>query len=222
MEQSQLCSIKGTIMSASLVQETPVDKAPAALPVVCIGISLGGLQPLTTIFRGLPSNTGMAFVVLHHVRRRPTLLPEILRGCTSMPVLIAADDLPIRPDHVYVLSSGTEMTLTDGRLMIRPVRKAAGWSTVITTFLLSLANSRHPGVAIILSGLDEDGTAALTALKRHGGITIAQELSSAKEPDMPRSAVSTGAVDYELAPEAIAPLLESIATRYRQAKGAKA
>ena len=206
----------------TLTHERPVDTASAAVPVACIGMSVGGLEPLRTLLRNLPIDTGMAFIVLHHLRRKPTHLPELLRSHTAMPVLLATKNLPIRSNHVYVLGSGTEIILKNGELLVKPAHKMRGWSDVMTTFLLSLTGSKHPGIAVILSGLDHDGAAALKAFKQHGGITIVQNIQTAERPDMPHSAIRTGAVDYQVPPEAIAPLLENIAARYRKAKGAEA
>lgn len=203
-------------MNPDLIQRPETCGKTAQLPVVCIGISTGGLKPLKALLRSLPSNTGMAFVVLHHLRRRPTLLPEILSGCNPMPILLATDRLRVQPDHIYVLPSGKEMVMSDSQMIVRPGKKQTGWSNVITTFLLSMANSKHPGIAIILSGLDHDGAAALKTFKQHGGMTIAQDLPSAEKSEMPRSAIRTGAVDYVVAPEAMAPLLEKVAARYQR------
>lgn len=189
---------------------------------MCIGMSVGGLEPLKTLFRMLTVDTGMAFVVLHHLRQRPTRIPEILRSCTSMPIMSANETLPVRPNHVYVLRSGMEMKLTDGELEVKAARKPQGWSDVITTFLLSVAVSRHPGIAVILSGLDEDGAAALEAFKHHGGTTIVQDLATAERPEMPHSAIRTGAVDHIAPPEGIVRLLETIAASYKKAKSAEA
>ena len=60
------------------------------IPVTCIGMSAGGLEPLKMIFRELPAESGMAFIVVHHIRNVPTLLPEILKACTHMPVELAS------------------------------------------------------------------------------------------------------------------------------------
>jgi two-component system CheB/CheR fusion protein len=222
MEQGEFRFVTGGDMKIDLDREPARSTATTECPVVGIGISIGGLEPLKTLLRMLPVNTGMAFVVLHHLRRSPTHLPEILRACTSMPVLLAQEDLPVRANNVYVLGSGLEMTLRDGAFRVKPAQKAQGWSDVITTFLLSLAVSKHPGIAVILSGLDEDGAAALQAFKRHGGITIVQELSTAEKPDMPHSAIRTGAVDHVVPPQAMARLLENISGHYKKAKGAGA
>jgi two-component system, chemotaxis family, protein-glutamate methylesterase/glutaminase len=183
----------------------------AAFPMVGIGMSSGGAVPLKTIFRGLSPTTGMAFIVIHHVRKIPTLLPEILSHCTVMAVQLASAGLAVEANHVYVLPSGTEMTTKDGFFSVRPRSKLSGWSNVFTIFLSSLAESRNRGIAVVLSGLDGDGAAALEAFHRGGGITIVQLPGTAERPQMPLAAIETGYVDYVLPPNEIAGQLEKIA-----------
>jgi chemotaxis response regulator CheB len=66
-------------------------------------------------------------------------------------------------------------------------------------------------VAVIVSGYDGDGAAALRGIKEAGGITIAQKLETARQPDMPESAIASGCIDYVLSPEEIAQELSNIA-----------
>jgi chemotaxis response regulator CheB len=181
-------------------------------PVVCVGMSAGAVEPLQTLFRTLKPDTGMAFVVIHHLREaHPTLLPLILSRCTSMPVQLARVGTPLAPNHVYILPSGKEIALTDGSFALRRRPKVLGWSNVVSVFLESLTESNHPGIAVILSGMDEDGANALKAFKLHGGITIVQAPSTAESPGMPMAAIRSGAVDYVSSPEAISGQLEQIA-----------
>jgi chemotaxis response regulator CheB len=201
-----------------IVKHDRAKELSEGFPMVGIGMSSGGAIPLQKIFLGLSPTTGMAFVVIHHVRWIPTLLPEILSRCTVMRVQLASDGLEVEANHVYVLSAGTEMTAKDGFFSVRPRSKSFGWSNVFTVFLSSLAESRHPGIAVVLSGLDEDGSAALEAFHRGGGITIVQLPSTAERPDMPLAAIETGYVDYVLPPGAIAGQLEKIA---KDLKGAE-
>src|SRR5262249_47900823 len=137
-------------------------------------MSTGGIEPLKTIFRELPAKSGMAFVVVHHIRNVPTLLPEILSACTPMPVRLASGGLVVRPNHVYVLASGKQVTLADSFFSVRSQSKPKGFSNVLTV-LRSLAKSNHRSIAVILSGVDADGlpplkrsqdAAALSLLKR--------------------------------------------------------
>jgi chemotaxis response regulator CheB len=75
---------------------------------------------------------------------------------------------------------------------------------VITVFLRSLTAHWHGKIiAVIVSGYDGDGAAALCAIRDVGGTTIAQRLDTAGQPDMPQSAIETGCIDFVLAPEDI-------------------
>ena len=105
----------------------------ARFPVVCIGMSAGGVAPLQTLIRTLSPKTGMAFVVIHHLRQEhPTLLPAILSSCTSMPVRLAEPGISILPNHIYILPSGQEMNLPDGAFALQPRTKLRGWSNVVS------------------------------------------------------------------------------------------
>jgi two-component system chemotaxis response regulator CheB len=76
---------------------------------------------------------------------------------------------------------------------------------VITVFLRTLAeNWNGKLIAVIVSGYDGDGADALCAIRDVGGVTIAQKLDTAQQPDMPASAIASGCVDFILSPEGIA------------------
>ena len=181
-------------------------------------MSTGGIESLKPIFRALPAISGMAFVVVHHIRNVPTLLPEILSACTPMPVQLASGGLVVRPNHVYVLPSGKEVTLADSFFSVRSQSKPKGFSTVLTVLLKSLAESNHRSIAVILS--DADGAAALREFAGCGGIVIAQAPDTAERSGMPLAAILTGAVDHVLPPEAIAGQLERIAREFNRSSEA--
>jgi chemotaxis response regulator CheB len=83
---------------------------------------------------------------------------------------------------------------------------------VITVFLKSLTDYWDGKlIAVIVSGYDGDGAAALCGIKEVGGITIAQKPDTAGQPDMPESAIDSGCVDFVLSPEAIAKEIVNIA-----------
>ena len=108
-----------------------------------------------------------------------------------------------------------ELTILDGFFRVRPRSKLTGFLNVFTIFLTSLSTSKHPGIAVILSGLGSDGAAAVKVFHEKGGITIVQRPESAQRPDMPLAALETGYVDHILSPELIAEELETIAKTYR-------
>jgi two-component system, chemotaxis family, protein-glutamate methylesterase/glutaminase len=100
----------------------------------------------------------------------------------------------------------------DGVFLLKPISKPRGWPDVITVFLRSLTDYWDGKlVAVIVSGYDGDGAAALCGIKDVGGITIAQKLSTASQPDMPESAIDSGCIDFVLSPEDIAEKIVEIA-----------
>jgi two-component system, chemotaxis family, protein-glutamate methylesterase/glutaminase len=189
-------------------QERPDDK----LTVVCFGASSGGFTAYCTILGLLPADTGMAYIIVHHQPADgKSLLVEILPRMTDMPVILVADGEQVKADHVYVVPAGMQVTMDGDEFRIREIIKTPGWPKNITIFLQSLAEDRRKrAIAVILSGFDSDGAAALKAIKKAGGIVFAQEFRTAQQPDMPQSAVETGCVDRLLQPAEIAFQLERI------------
>jgi two-component system CheB/CheR fusion protein len=168
--------------------------------VVGLGASAGGLEALEVFFKNLPADSGMAFVVVTHQHPGHTsLLPELLRKCTAMPVVLVSDKLRLKPNCVYVSPPADYLRMRKGQLrLVKPI-EPAGLRLPIDYFLRSLAeDQRERAVGIILSGTASDGAMGIKAVKGALGLTMAQEPDTAKFPGMPRSAISTGLVDYAL------------------------
>ena len=174
-------------------------------PVVCVGGSAGGLDAYIRLLENLPADMGVAIVIVNHITEMPTHLHEILPRYTTMPVELITESLQIRPDHVFIIPANRDLHVLDGEFRLKPISKPRGWPDVITVFLRSLAEYRDGKlIAVIVSGYDGDGAAALCGIQEAGGITIAQQLSTAKHPDMPESAIKSGCIDLVLSPEKIA------------------
>lgn len=174
-------------------------------PVVCVGGSAGGLDAYISLLRHLPADMGVAIVIVNHLRTVATQLHEILPSYTEMPVELITDSLQIQPNHVFIIPEKRDLHVLDGEFRLKPISKPRGWPDVITVFLRSLTQHWNGQlIAVIVSGYDGDGAEALCGIKDVGGITIAQQLDTAKQPDMPESAIATGCIDFVLAPEDIA------------------
>src|SRR5512141_2417683 len=188
-------------------------KSPGTeFPVVCVGGSAGGLDAYVRLLRHLPADTGAAVGIVNHLRTVATLLHEILPRYTKMPVELITERLLIQPNHVFIIPEQRDLHVLDGEFRLKPISKPRGWPDVITVFLRSL--TEHWGgklVAIIVSGYDGDGAAALCGIKAVGGITIAQKFDTAGQPDMPKSAVASGCIDFILSPEDIAREIAKVA-----------
>jgi len=181
-------------------------------PVVCVGGSAGGLDAYTRLLQHLPADMGVAIVIVNHLRTVGTLLHEILPRYTKMPVELITDSLRIQPNHVFIIPSQRDLHVLDGEFHLKPISKPRGWPDVITVFLRSMTQHwRGKLIAVIVSGYDGDGAAALREIKAVGGITIAQKLDTAAQPEMPESAITSGFVDFVLSPEDIAREIVRIA-----------
>ncbi|MCG5509042.1 chemotaxis protein CheB [Ectothiorhodospira lacustris] len=181
-------------------------------PVVCVGGSAGGLDAYIRLLQNLPADMGVAIVIVNHVRTQATLLHQILPNYTKMPVELITEKLVIVPNHVFIIPGQRDLHVLDGEFLLKPISKPRGWPDVITVFLGSLAEHWAAKiVAIIVSGYDGDGAEALCRIKEVGGITIAQTLDTAAQPDMPESAIATGCIDFVLSPEKIAQKIVQIA-----------
>ena len=181
-------------------------------PVVCVGGSAGGLDAYTRLLMHLPTDMGVAFVIVNHLRNVATMLPDILPHYTDMPVELITEKLNIVPNHVFIIPENRDLHVLDGEFRLKPISKPKGWPDVITVFIRSVTeNWDGKIIAVIVSGYDGDGAAALSGIKEVGGITIAQKPDTAKQPDMPESAIASGYIDFILSPEDIAKKIIQIA-----------
>jgi two-component system, chemotaxis family, protein-glutamate methylesterase/glutaminase len=181
-------------------------------PIVCVGGSAGGLDAYTRLLKHLPADMGVAIVIVNHLRTVATLLHKILPQHTKMPVELITERLLIEPNHVFIIPEQRDLHVLDEEFRLMPISKPKGWSDVITVFLRSLTeNWDGKLIAVIVSGYDGDGAAALCGIKEVGGITIAQKPETAAQPDMPESAMASGCIDFVLSPEDIAKKIIQIA-----------
>mgnify|MGYP003574918642 CR=1 FL=1 len=168
-------------------------------PIVAIGASAGGLEAFGQFFDKMPIDSGLAFVLVQHLDpTHDTLMPELLSKHTSMDVLRAEEGVKVQPNTVYVIAPNGSLRMEECTLRVRPL-PLGGDAKVIDLFFRSIAlDQRENVIGIVLSGTGTDGTQGLKAVKEHGGLTIAQKPESAKFDGMPRSAVSSGFVDFVL------------------------
>ena len=137
-------------------------------PVAGIGARRGGLEAFVQLLKGLPPDTGMAFVLVQYLDpKHDSQLAGLLERVTQMPVCEAMDELILRPNRVHVMPSIVLMTVASGRLDLTPRGNAM---LPIDCLLRSLAADRGElAVGMILSGTGTDGTAGVEAVKTAGG-----------------------------------------------------
>ena len=183
-------------------------------PIVCVGGSAGGLDAYIRLLKCMPADMGVAIVIVNHITLMPTQLHEVLPSFTPMPVELITENLVIEPNRVFIIPSNRDLHVDGDVFQLKPISKPRGWPDVITVFLKSLTACWDGKlIAVIVSGYDGDGAAALCGIQEVGGITIAQKLDTAKQPDMPESAIDTGCINFVLSPEDIAREIVRIARR---------
>ncbi len=167
-------------------------------PIVGVGASAGGLEAFTSLLQHLDAATGMAFVLIQHLDPTHTsFLRQALVKTTAMSIEEATDGMRVEPNHVYVIPPNTGMGIVGGRLTLAArAEDTRAQHLPIDLFFRALASERGAAaIGVILSGSASDGTDGLRAIMEAGGITFAQEPSSAKFSGMPESAVDAGVVD---------------------------
>jgi two-component system CheB/CheR fusion protein len=186
---------------------------PMTIPVAGIGASAGGLEAVKLLLARLPANTGLAFVFVQHLDpKHHSNLAEILARVSAIPVRQATDGMEIEPDHLYVIPPDVELEIVNQSLRMTPRAPiASGPHMPIDHFLRSLAQEYGSrAIGVLLSGAGTDGAAGLEAVKAAGGMTFAQEPTTARFGSMPKAAIEAGCVDLVLAPEAIAAELTKL------------
>ena len=180
--------------------------------VVGIGASAGGLEALQQLLTFLPSNTGMAFVIIQHLApNHKSLLTDILGKYTVMPVIEAQDGMRVERNHVYMIPPKYNIELVSDVLRLREYDRAK-MNHPIDIFFRSLASAyENRAVAVILSGTGSDGTNGIRSIKDQNGLIIVQTPESAKFDGMPRNAIATGLVDMIQNPDSIAREMAHIA-----------
>ncbi|HEX2201412.1 MAG TPA: chemotaxis protein CheB, partial [Gammaproteobacteria bacterium] len=184
-----------------------------SFPIVGIGASAGGLEAISELLASLPAESGLALLLVQHLDPgHESLLAEILAKKTAMPVSKVTEGMVVEPNRLYVIPHNASMTITDGLLRLQSRNPAQGKHMPIDVLFHSLAEDQGPNaIGVVLSGGGSDGALGLQEIKGAGGITFAQDETSARFSDMPRAAIRLGCVDFILAPAGIGRELVRIA-----------
>ncbi len=177
-----------------------VDRQFEGLTIVGIGASAGGLAALTQLFKAMPGDTGMAFVVVVHLSpKQESHLADLLQPHCGMPVQQVTRTLPIKANHVYVIPPNANLDSVDTHLRLTELEEARAERAPIDHFFRTLA-STHDGhaIGVVLTGTGSDGTLGLRRINEAGGVSIVQSPDEAEYDGMPRHAIATGFVDLVL------------------------
>lgn len=216
-----------TTKAKTVIENEPVAEnenlfSGSDFPIVGIGASAGGLAAFEAFFSGMPAETdpGMAFVLVQHLAPdHKSILTDLVRRYTSMQVFEVEDGMRVQPNCAYIIPPNRDMAFLNGALELLEPSAPRGQRLPIDFFFRSLAQDQHErAIGIVLSGTGSDGTQGIRAIKAGGGMVMAQTPASTEYDGMPRSALTTGLVDYELPPaEMPAQLIAYAAHAYGKA-----
>ena len=166
-------------------------------PIVAIGASAGGFDACRRLLDGFPVDSGMALIFVQHLDpNHESLIADLLKDNTKMPVMEAADGTVIERDHVYVSAPGTYLSVADGALHVVKAQPPHGTRLPFDVLLNSLAAyAGASAICVVLSGTGADGSKGLVPIKRNGGLVIVQDPEEAAYDGMPRNAVLTNLAD---------------------------
>ena len=195
--------------------ETTVD-SQKQFPIVGIGASAGGLAAIEAFFSGMPpdSDPGLAIVLVQHLAPdHDSILTQLVQRCTRMEVVEVHDGMQVQVNCVYVIPPNRDMAFLSGALHLLEPAAPRGHRLPVDFLFRSLAQDQQErAIGIVLSGTGSDGTLGVRAIKGEGGMVMVQTPETTEFDGMPRSALATGLVDFELpAAEMVAQLLAYIA-----------
>ena len=181
-----------------------VSSRPIHFPIVGIGASAGGLAAFESFFSGMPHNAepNMAFVLVQHLAPdHQSILTELVQRYTRMTVFEVEDGMEVQINCAYIIPLNRDKAFLNGSLQLLEPAEPRGHRLPIDFLFRSLAQDQHQrAIGIVLSGTGSDGTLGVRAIKGEGGMVMAQLPDTCGFDGMPRSALATGLVDYELPP----------------------
>src|SRR4051812_14449769 len=148
---------------APAIGNAPVGSPHGAVPVVGIGASAGGLDPICEFLVSVPPASGFAYVIVQHLDPlHKAMLTELLQRVTRMPVHEIEDGMAVEADHVYVIPPNRDLGFDGQGFAVLPSSGVRGQRFPIDTFFQALAaRGREQAVAAVFSGMGADGTAGL-------------------------------------------------------------
>ncbi|MBU2880164.1 EAL domain-containing protein [Aliiglaciecola lipolytica] len=208
-------NILGDSLRINIESEDDSPQDSASLMVVGIGSSAGGLEALTTLIKGLPSNNNSAYIVAQHLSpKHNTMLVELLSRESSLMIKEAEHNETLESDIFYITppNKNVEINSNNQIILSAPEKQSFLPKPSVNQLFISIAKyKKERSVGIILSGTGSDGCQGMRAINSEGGITIVQEPSTAKYDGMPMAAINGSVVDILIEADKIGEELVALA-----------
>jgi two-component system, chemotaxis family, protein-glutamate methylesterase/glutaminase len=166
-------------------------EAPRPFELIVVGVSAGGLQALSTIFRGLPYGFPIPLAVVQHRARESDALALVLQESTHLVVCEIEDKMPIEAGRAYVAPPDYHLLIDHGHFALSvdaPVTYSRPSIDVLFETAADELGARLIGV--VLTGANRDGSRGLRRIVDRGGRAIVQDPATAEVDVMPRAAIA--------------------------------
>jgi two-component system chemotaxis response regulator CheB len=186
--------------------------------VVVIGASAGGINALIQLVGNLPAGLPIAvFVVIHMSKQSQAgIITNRLQKSTPYNCRVAENDTTIEAGHIYLAPTDRHLFLKPGKMLLLHGPHENRWRPSIDVLFRSAAAAYDSCVTgVILSGLLDDGTSGMSAIKRSGGICIVQEPSEAEYDDMPLNVINNVPVDHRVLVQDIGYIIADMLSKPR-------
>ena len=181
--------------------------------VIVVGASAGGLNALSEFTAQLkPRMNAAVFIVMHLSRTSISdFLMLQLQKFTSLPCEVATDGAEIETGHIYIAPPNAHLLIKKGIIILGYGPQENRWRPSIDVLFRSAAAAYNTrAIGVILTGLLDDGTTGMLAIKRSGGTCIVQDPNDAEYPDMPLSVLKNMEVDYCISLVSMGEVIEGI------------
>ncbi|MFP4253970.1 MAG: CheR family methyltransferase, partial [Halothece sp.] len=189
-----------------MVNQSPQNQS---FPIVGVAVSARDTQALQQFFSEISQNSNLAYLVLDiSTSQEERLTSETLQTYTSVAVSIAENNEVIRPNHIYLIPSQKRVRFIGRKIKLEPVSHDTSESPIDSCFQGLAHHQGSEAVGVILSGVSNEGTTGIKAIKFQDGLVLVQLEETAYYQQMPRNASLTGVVDAKLPPDQIPSTIE--------------
>jgi two-component system chemotaxis response regulator CheB len=190
--------------------------------IMVVGTSAGGVEALKILVGELPPDLpATLFIVLHLLPERLSVLAQLLSRAGPLPATQAVNGEVITQGHIYVAPPDHHLRVQPGRVRCSHGPKEHRCRPAVDVLFRSAASVYGPQVVgVVLTGMLDDGTAGLGAIKAHGSVAVVQAPQEALYASMPRNALQHVAVDYCLPLAEVAPTLVGLSATPPPEEGA--
>lgn len=184
--------------------------------LIVVGASAGGMAALKELVAQFPEDFPASIFIVNHMGADTTgeALVKVLNDCGGLPCTHAHDEQVFKSGHIYLAPSDQHMLIVKGKILItKGARENRSRPAIDPLFRSAAVSYGNRVIGIILTGYLDDGTSGMMAIKRCGGVCIAQDPTDAAYPDMPQSVIANVGADYCLPIAQMGALLSNLVSR---------